>query len=530
MLNTLLRVRFLAIGSWLTGASRKKKSQSKGQLIGFAALMIYAFGALGFMFWHIFDTIALPFHEAGLDWLYFAMLLIMAFALMFVGSVFTAKAQLFEAKDNDLLLSLPLKPGDILLSRMFMLAVIALIFGLLTAVPAGAVWGRAVGFSAASLTAYMLVFLMLVLLALALCALFGWLISLLTARVQKKSLVTTLLSLIFLGAYMYCCFNLNTLITELAAKPDAAAAAVGAVAPLYRLSAAVAAGNLLAALPALLFGAAVFAGTYLLLSVTFMSAAAGQHGGKKLRYVERAEKSVSADTALFRREMGRFLSCPAYMMNSGLGAVMTLAGAVLLLIKAGSVRAIAAQMPELGGLLAPAAVMSLCLLSSMTLISSPSVSLEGRSIWIAQSLPVSTKAVLKAKLRLHNTISLIPVLFACLAAAVVVQPEGLGLVLLFVLPCLFSVFVGILGLVENLRHPNLDWTNETQAVKSGIGVMLTMFISWLALAVPVVLYFLLGETLDASAVLAVFSLIIAALCALMYRWLMTRGTQVYMGL
>ena len=123
MLKALLKVRLLAIVSWFTGSSRKKKAQSKAQLIGFAALMLYAFGTMGFLFWHLFETIAAPFHMVGLDWLYFAMLCIMSFGLMFIGSVFTAKAQLFEAKDNDLLLSLPLKTGHILLSRMFMLMV-----------------------------------------------------------------------------------------------------------------------------------------------------------------------------------------------------------------------------------------------------------------------------------------------------------------------------------------------------------------------------------------------------------------------
>jgi hypothetical protein len=38
--------------------------------------------------------------------------------VFFIISIFTAQAELFEAKDNDLLLSMPIKPRTILLSRI----------------------------------------------------------------------------------------------------------------------------------------------------------------------------------------------------------------------------------------------------------------------------------------------------------------------------------------------------------------------------------------------------------------------------
>ena len=137
MLKALFRTRLAALASWLTGSSRTKKAQGKGRLIGFSLLMLYALGALGLLFWQIFGGVALPFHAAGLDWLYFALTALMSFALMFVGSVFTAKAQLYEARDNDLLLSMPIRPSYILLSRMFMLGLLSFVFGLIPAVPAG---------------------------------------------------------------------------------------------------------------------------------------------------------------------------------------------------------------------------------------------------------------------------------------------------------------------------------------------------------------------------------------------------------
>ena len=118
MLKSLLRVRFAALLAAFTGQSRKRGRQTKGKAVGYALLMLYCFCAFVFLFYSSFSQLAEAFFPAGLGWLYFAMFAIMAFALMFIGSVFTAKSQLFEAKDNELLLSMPVRPGLILLSRM----------------------------------------------------------------------------------------------------------------------------------------------------------------------------------------------------------------------------------------------------------------------------------------------------------------------------------------------------------------------------------------------------------------------------
>jgi ABC-2 type transport system permease protein len=69
------------------------------------------------------------------------------FAMMFIGSIFAAKAQLYEAKDNELLLSMPIPPSAILASRMLTLLLINLAFDLMIAVPAGIAWAQSCRFA-----------------------------------------------------------------------------------------------------------------------------------------------------------------------------------------------------------------------------------------------------------------------------------------------------------------------------------------------------------------------------------------------
>lgn len=527
MLKALFAVRLEALKSWLTGSSRLKKAQSKGKLIGFTLLMLYAFVALGFLFWRIFDGIALPFHMAGLDWLYFAMAALMCFALMFVGSIFMAKAQLYEARDNDLLLSMPIKPRDILLSRMFMLWVVALVFGLMTAVPALIAWEQSVSFDGTGLGAYIIIFVLLLpLFALAVSALFGWLLSVVSARLGGSSLVSVLLSLIFLGAYMYFAFRMNTLISALAQNPDAAAGALGAVAVLRWIGSACAAGNPGALAKTALIMLGSFALAYFILEKTFIKTATARRGGAKKKYVAREERVATPRSALLRREWMRFLSSSAYILNCGLGAFMALAGAVVLLIKKDALLSLPVY-PMLAPMLQVSLAAGLCFCAATILVTAPSVSLEGRSLWIAQSLPVDTREILRAKLRLHNMIAIPPLLVCSAVSVLVLRPDALMSLSLFLLPALFGLFAGVLGLAENLRHPSFDWVNETQAVKSGASVMLTMFISWGVMIPPVLVYVFFGESINPAAICLVFAALIALLCFLLYRWLMTRGAEIY---
>ncbi|HBD86238.1 MAG TPA: hypothetical protein DC001_02285, partial [Clostridiales bacterium] len=101
---------------------------------------LYVIGCFFFMFGGMFSALCRPLVSFGLGWLYFALAAIMSVTLCFIGSVFTAQQQLFSARDNDLLLAMPIPPAYILGSRMIMLLVLNFLMGLLVIAPAGVVY------------------------------------------------------------------------------------------------------------------------------------------------------------------------------------------------------------------------------------------------------------------------------------------------------------------------------------------------------------------------------------------------------
>ncbi len=520
MLKSLIKVNFGAFLSWFlknssSGSSKKGKS-GKGKLIAYALLMVYALGVFCWLFAQIFGLLAEPLYYAGCGWLYFVYVFIMSFALMFILSAFAAKNRLYESKDNDLLLSMPIPPSYILGTRMLMLLTINLVTGLLVTGPAMYVWLTTVPFDAGALVSTIVLFVVLSLFALAFSALFGWLLSKASARMRRKALLETALSLVFLAAYFYGYSQINSIITKLIANNDSIAASMSAIAPLYWIGAG-AVGEFSKLALALLVLIIPFIIVYIVLSRTFIKTATAKRGTAKIKYEAKEQKESSVSRALLKREAGRFFSSSTCIVNNGLGAVFLIVGAVALLIYRGEVTALLNQLPELNEFAAGIFVLAAAMMAGMVVPTSSSVSLEGKNIWIIQSMPVSSAQALLAKLKLALIMYIPPVVLCMLAANFVFNPGSEIAVLTVLLPVAILVVMAEIGLIVNVNHPSLNWTTEAQAVKSGISVLISMLYDLgIVAAVGIGGYFMLKAGVSLEITLMAFLVVMLLAARLLY--------------
>ncbi|MFA5562530.1 MAG: hypothetical protein WDA00_07835 [Eubacteriales bacterium] len=504
------------------GSKKRRERPSPLMLVLIGLLVLYVVGAMVGMVVMMAWLMCPPLAEMGLGWLYFAYFAIMAFAVSLIAGVFMAKSQLFEAKDNEQLLSLPLPPRVILLSRMLSLYLFDLLFFLFILVPVYVVWLIVGTFSPLGLCLFVPGLLLFPLLSLAASALLGWLLAMATARIRYKNLLSLLLAIpLTLGA-LYANLMMYQWIGALAASGAEIAGVVRRVMYLFYCFGKVAAEG--AALPFLLFAAGTvlpFALCLLVLDRTFLRVLTTKYAGKKAVYTERATAARAPLSAFTRKELRRFFSSAGYMLNAGIGLIFVLVGAVALLVKG----------PELIGLLAEAGlgafaggqmlgavvVGALCALGGMTFISAPAVSLEGSSLWIPCSLPVHGRVPLHAKTLAHLTICLPVNLFASLCAIVALRLPPLMALFVVVLPALFSVFCGLTGTIANVYFPKLDWMDETVAVKQSMSVLLAMLAATGLLIALGAFCVLLTPLLPMELLLGVCTVVLAALDYLLYR-------------
>lgn len=530
--RALMESRVLSAFGYFRRMSGGKKKHSALKSVGIAVLVIYVAACFLGMFYLLFSRLCEPFHMMGIDWLYFCMAAMAALVLMFIGSIFMTQAQLFEAKDNELLLAMPVPPSDILLSRMLILYLYNLIFGLLVLLPAGYAYFVGISVTGGMAAAFAVIAVSLPLFSLALASLAAWGIALLSARVRQKSLFTMIFYLLFLAAYFYVYSKANHYIQELIAHGNVLANRIkGAALPLYALGNAIADGNPGQLGIVVLFLVLPFVLVYAVLSKCFMRIATTRRGFAKISYRERSMRVKGADRALLSKELKHFVSSPMYMMNGAIGVIFLVVCAVMLLLKKKEFSLYLAAIPEFGKHPGLILALLLCAMSATNIIAAPSVSLEGKNLWILRSMPVPARSILMAKAKLQLAICLPPALFAVIACAVFTEAPMEEWLLWILLISSANVLFALLGVVINLNFPKLDWVSEMAAVKQSASTIVDMLLAMALVLIPGALYITaLKNAVSEFWFLLILTVVYILTAFGLYRYLCGKGCRLFENL
>ena len=535
MLKTLLKIRVKAAMDSLFNRRRGKKN-GKGMKILLGVLLIYCVIAFGAMFGMLFYALYEPFNMLNMGWLYYSMCGVMATMLCFIGSVFFTQSILYEAKDNELLLSMPIRPSAILGSRMVFLLLVNYGYSLLIVLACGVVRCLMAPVTALGVIRYVLCALLLPLLPSTLSCVVGGIIALIISRVRNKSLVSMVLSLLFLGAYFAVCFNMQSYIQWMVQNGEAIGAAIQkALPPFYAMGLALQNGDWLQLLRFALWCIVPFAAVYTLLSRSFIRIATSKRGAKKIKYEARALHASSVRWALTRKELIHLVNSSPYMLNGGMGAILCLAMAVLVAIKGDSLLQgladIYAGGMDIHAYVAPFACIVECITLSMTIISAPSISLEGKNLWMLQSAPVRAGDVLIGKALAHIAVATPAGLIASLLLALTLPMGAADTALVFLLPLALVVFMALLGVTVNLRWARFDYTNETVVIKQSASTSITMFSGMGLVMLPCLLYaFLLRKSMTPQLMMAIMTALLAIADVVLYYYLTHKAERAFANL
>ena len=291
-------------------------------------------------------------------------------------------------------------------------------------------------------------------------------------------------------------------------------------------------GDLLAMLLYTAVIAVLCALTFVVLSRSFIKIATSSGSVKKVVYKEKKEKRKTPFMAILQKEFGRFLSSPNYMLNCGLGVIALPIVGVVMLFKGNDILDFMNMIfgSEREGMLIVLVVTALSLLASMNDMVVPSVSLEGKNIWIAQSLPMDLWQVLRAKLSVQLLLTIVPLIVCEICFVFVMPSHGIETILGMIVPIVFAIFLTLFGLFLGLQMPNLSWTNELAPIKQSLSVVISMFGGWVVSIVLSVLYYTtaypMGVSLYFAVILVAFAIASVVLCI----WLKKKGTIIFANL
>ena len=533
MLKTLLKKQMAEIFRNYFYDPKKNKMRSRGATIAYIALYVLLMaGVLGGMFALLAVGICAPMAAAGVGWLYYLVMGLIAVLLGAFGSVFSTYSSLYLSKDNDLLLSMPIPVRYVMASRLLGVYLLGLMYSGVATVPAVIVYWIVAPVTAGTVVGGVLMVLLVSVIVMVLSCLLGWVVARISLKLKNKSFITVILSLAFLAAYYFVYYKAQGLITLLAENAAVYGAKIRGSAYLLYLFGSVGTGSGAAMLAVTAAVAALCGLMWVLLSRSFLHIATSTGKTARRTYRETALRRRSVDGALLHRELAHFAANPAYMLNCGLGTFLMPICAAAVLWKGGSLFAMLdALFADTEGSVPVMLCVLLCGLASMNLMTAPSVSLEGKSLWLMQSLPVEPWQALRAKLRMQVLLT-VPPLLLCAVCAAIVYPLGLArLLVMAVFAASYALLGALAGLTLGVKMPVLTWTDQLMPIKQSAPVMLTLF-GGMGYTILLFAGFLLlpGWRLGFAGYAACFAAANLLLCAVLHRWLRKKGAALFAAL
>ena len=492
------------------GRSRKKAATGLGAIIMIAFLGLYLSGLYSFM---LMDVLA-PLHMEVLVFIFMGIGALVG-GLLF--TTFAVKGVVFGGKDNDLLLSMPVSSTVLMASRVTAIYLENLVFSLFVLLPAGVVCllttQSGAGFSLLFWLRLVIAALALPLLDTALSVLLGALVAFLSTKAAGGALGQNIVMGVYLAAVFYFSFNLSGMLQELSANAAGVQDSLTWAAPILWMGEGIMGnwGLLLAfavccAIPFVLVVLGL--GRVYRQAVTAFQARAARND-----YRLSAQSASGQKKALLMKEARRFFGTPMYFWNAGLGLVMLLAGGAAALVMRDDLREMVRIVGPSVAMPMAGAVIGFCLCSCV--ITAPSISIEGRYLWILREAPIKEDTLLWIKVGFQLLASLPCTVFAvvCITAALEL-PLWQGAVLLAA-TVIFAIGQAMFGMLVGLAFPKLDAVNETVVIKQSLATMLAMFIPMALLGAAGGLYWLGGKVAEWAAValpIAWFALL-TAVCA-----------------
>ncbi len=521
MLKSLIKIK---LHSFLNVSFSKNKNGSTKKSSIALAIVLYLI--LGLSFGMVSLSVAMMMAPVAVlmeaEWLYFTIFNMLCFSFVFVFSVFETKSVLFDCKDNELLLSMPINPRDIVLSRLFTVVAINYLETFVLMLPAIIVFA-CFGGGVNAVIGSSLVSLLIPLLATAMSVIIGYFVAKLSKRFRNNSALSVISYLLFFALYFWAYSWLMSGLETLETDPERFILNLSST---LGIAKGFGEASLLKPIPFIAFALLsiiITAAIFYVIVKNYVYIITKTEKTNKVRYVKRELKAGGAQLALVKKEISKFLSSPNYILNGALGSLMQIVAGVVLLIQLQDKASVSSVIEMLGfdslDILLLLCTLGSVFIMSMNMTSASALSLEGNGLWILSTSPVKPIHILISKLTPHLMVSLPASLITAVLISIAVPSGFWNIVFTFLISICSSLIFAFFGLIMNILMPKFEFDNEAMVIKQSGAVTVTMFSSMIFGLLLVGLGLFLSITLgveSAFLIIAAFVLIISIFLAYIF--------------
>lgn len=411
-----------------------------------------------------------------------------SFAILFL-TIFYSNGILFGSRDMEVLLSLPVKCLDIISSKFMFMYLLNFFIGLMFMLPGGIVWVGSESLGAVDIILFFLSILFVPLIPMCIASCMGIIIVVASSFFKRKNIVALIFSFVMIGAIGYIAVsamgNENSIGIILAKQITGLYPISKLFMQYYNFPMYIGEGFFI------FLSTAVFYIFIKIVSVKYrlLNTLAKTTPG----YADNKEtyNRKSLFVALYKKELGRFLSSYMEVLNAGFGVILLCVFSIFLLFN---------PVEQIGWYMGIENIneyfsnLSPHFIAAMLVISCPAasaISLEGKNIWILQSSPAKVKTILNSKIALNLTLHMIGYIISVFVFILKLDMNFIQILNLIIVPICYSLFITVTGVALNKKYPNYEWESEMIVVKQSMPVILSGLIGMIALIIPIFLYLVL---------------------------------------
>ena len=441
------------------------------------------------------------------------MVAVSSFSILFL-TIFYSNGILFGSRDIETLLSLPLKSSDIISSKFMFMYLLNFLIGFMFMLPGGIVWVLNGSLNVLQIILYFTSMIFVPLIPMCIAACMGMIVVAVSSYFKRKNVIALIFSFVMIGIIGYIAVsamksgNEDSIEIMLSKQITALYPISGLFVQHTNFPMYIGMGLFIA------FSTAVF---YIFVKIVAMKYGLLNTLAKTTSRYSDNKKSYNRKSiflALYKKEMGRFLSSYMAVLNAGLGVILLCVFSIFLLFNSVEQIGESSGIENINEYLSNFAPLFIASMLSLSCPAASAISLEGKNIWILQSSPVKVKMILNSKIAVNLTLHLIGYMISIFAFTLKLDMNFIQVINLIIVPICYSIFIIVIGISLNKKYPNYEWESEMMVVKQSMPVIVSGLVGIIALITPILLNWFLN--LSITPVLQIISVTLLVISSEVY--------------
>ena len=416
-----------------------------------------------------------------------AMLFSVCSLYIFFANIVKIKNVLFDFKDYDLLMSLPISRNMILASKIVSLYIVNLIYTIVIMIP-----GYIAYINYINLPHDWLFFILLPtipIIPILISSIIGIIISWITSLFSNKNIGSYVSNILLITIVLLLYFSIyNVDVKEVMNNGINLVDAMGKYYPLTTVFV-----SLLESID--LVNLLIYFISPIILTIIFILLI--NYGYIKLRtrllkqnvksdYKIKKYVSNNSVISLYKKEIKRYFSSSLYVINTAFGCIILLILIISILLFKDNAINYFNKITGMSDTIKNNIFMVLSFLCVLSCTTNSSISLEGKSFWILKMLPVSTDKIFLSKIMVNLTILIPTIIIGSTFFGIYLHLSFTEFIYIYLTPLSYALFAANFGLLLNIMFPVFDYENEVKVIKQSLAVFLSIVFGITVVIVPFV--------------------------------------------